>query len=117
MRHYHPQGLDAQRASASKENVLDIHAMFLTCPAYMDNDGTTRCGLPAEVEYRYTVNSTDGPLESAKISCPRGHHFNGPIECLLVPEQPAATAVSAGLPPPPTVQSARLRARWDGERS
>jgi hypothetical protein len=53
--------------------------MFLNCPAYMDNDGTTRCGLPAEVEYRYTLNSTDGPLESATIRCLAGHCFNGPI--------------------------------------
>jgi hypothetical protein len=53
---------------------MDSHVMFLNCPAYMDKDGGTRCGLPAAVEYRYTMNSTDGPLESAKISCPRRHH-------------------------------------------
>jgi hypothetical protein len=56
--------------------------MFLDCPAYMDKDGAARCGLPAAVEYRYTVTSTDGPMESAKIRCPRGHCFNGPIELL-----------------------------------
>ena len=67
---------------------MDSHAMFLNCPAYMDKDGGTRCGLPAEVEYRYTMNSTEGPLESAKISCPRRHHFNAPIEYLTLPEQP-----------------------------
>lgn len=93
------------------------HAMFLNCPAYVGNDGATRCGLPAEVEYRYTVNSTDGPLEGAKISCPRGHHFKGPIEYLTVPEQPAAAAVSASLPRPPAVQSARPRAPWERGRS
>lgn len=65
--------------------------MFLNCPAYMDDDGATRCGLPAEVEYRYILSSTDGPLESAKIRCPRRHHLNGPIEYLTAPEQPAAT--------------------------
>ncbi len=85
---------------------MDRHATFLNCPAYMDNDGAKRCGLPAEVEYRYTMDSTDGPLESAKISCPRGHHFNGLIECLTAREQPAATAVSVSPPPPPTVQGA-----------
>jgi hypothetical protein len=36
------------------------------------------------------MESTDGPLESVKIRCPRGHHFNGPIESLTVPEQPVA---------------------------
>jgi hypothetical protein len=58
--------------------------MFLDCPAYMDHDGAVRCGLPAAVEYRYTCESTDGPLESAKIRCPRGHGFNGPVESLTV---------------------------------
>jgi hypothetical protein len=31
---------------------------------------------------RYTMNSTDGPLESARIRCPRDHFFNGPLESL-----------------------------------
>jgi len=57
--------------------------MFLDCPEYMDRHGTARCGLPAAVEYRYAVRSTDGPLESVKIRCPRGHCFNGPIDSLL----------------------------------
>jgi hypothetical protein len=55
---------------------------FLDCPAYRDRHGTVRCGLPAEVEYRYTMTSTDGPLESARIRCPHGHVFNGPVESL-----------------------------------
>jgi hypothetical protein len=58
--------------------------MFLNCPAYMDHDGATRCGLPAEVEYRYTLNSSDGPLEGAKIRCLAGHWFNGPIASLTL---------------------------------
>jgi hypothetical protein len=57
---------------------------FLDCPAYLREDGAARCGLPAEVEYRYTQRSTDGPLESAKIRCPLGHWFNGPIEFLAL---------------------------------
>ena len=77
---------------------MDSYLMFLNCPAYMDKDGAARCGLPAEVHCRHTMGSTDGPLESATISCPRGHHFNGPIDCLTVPEQPAATAESASPP-------------------
>jgi len=42
------------------------------------------------VEYRYAIRSTDGPLESAKIRCPRGHCFNGPVESLLWDKAPAA---------------------------
>ena len=57
--------------------------MFLDCPAYLDAHGQARCGLPAEVEDRYTMRSSDGPLDSAKIRCPRGHWFNGPLESLI----------------------------------
>jgi hypothetical protein len=62
---------------------MNNSVMFLDCPAYMDGDGAARCGLPAAVEYRYTMTSTDGPLESAKIRCPRGHVFNGPVDAFL----------------------------------
>jgi hypothetical protein len=62
---------------------MDTSVMFLDCPAYMDKTGALRCGLPAAVENRYTVRSTDGPMESAKIRCPRGHFFNGPVDSLL----------------------------------
>ena len=56
--------------------------MFLNCPAYLDHEGAVRCGLPAEVRCRFTMRSTDGPLESVMIRCPAGHYFNGPIESL-----------------------------------
>jgi hypothetical protein len=56
--------------------------MFLACPACLDQYGAQRCGLPAEVKARYTLDSSDGPIEAAMISCPAGHHFNGPIESL-----------------------------------
>ena len=67
---------------------MGASVMFLDCPAYMDKTGSVRCGLPAEVEGRYLMRSTDGPLESARIRCPRGHWFNGPIESLTVEESP-----------------------------
>ena len=60
--------------------------MLVDCPAFLGSDGAVRCGLPAEVEARYTVGSTDGPVESARIRCPRGHWFNGAIESLSAPE-------------------------------
>ena len=56
--------------------------MFLDCPAYLDQDGAVRCGLPAEVRCRFTMRSTDGPVESAMIRCPAGHYFCGAIESL-----------------------------------
>ena len=56
--------------------------MFLDCPAYLDQDGAVRCGLPAEVRCRFTMRSTDGPVEAAMIRCPAGHYFCGTIESL-----------------------------------
>ncbi len=68
-----------------EEEIVEGEAMLVDCPALLGHDGA-RCGLPAEVEARYTFRSTDGPLESAKIRCPRGHWFNGLIESLTAPE-------------------------------
>jgi hypothetical protein len=61
--------------------------MFLDCPAYLDEEGAARCGLPAEVMSRFILRSTDGPVESAMISCPSGHWFNGPIESLTLSKE------------------------------
>lgn len=72
--------------------------MFMDCPAYMDRRGTARCGLPAAVEYRYTVSTMTGLLESAKIRCPRGHWFNGPVEALTWEKHPSASALAATRP-------------------
>jgi len=58
--------------------------MFVDCPAYIDEEGARRCGLPAEVLCLNIMRSTDGPLESAMISCPAGHWFNGAIESLTL---------------------------------
>jgi len=74
---------------------MDTRVMFLDCPAYMDEQGTARCGLPAAVQYRYMVTSTDGPLESAKIRCPRGHWLNGPVEALTWEKHPSPAASTA----------------------
>jgi hypothetical protein len=61
---------------------METSVMFVDCPAYMDRSGAARCGLPAVVADRYVMTSTDGPLDSARIRCPRGHWFNGPLESL-----------------------------------
>lgn len=57
--------------------------MFLDCPAYLDDEGAARCGLPTEVRCSYTMHSTDGPPDSVMIKCPSGHWFNGPVEFLV----------------------------------
>jgi hypothetical protein len=84
---------------------MDTSVMFLDCPEYMDKHGAARCGLPAAVEYLYTMDSTDGPLESAKIRCPRGHCFNGPLDSLTwekdqsaaVPSERSARSLGAAI--------------------
>ena len=63
---------------------MEDETRFLDCPAYMDSHGAKRCGLPAEVEDQYTVQSSDGPLISMKIRCLVGHWFNGPLESLTL---------------------------------
>jgi hypothetical protein len=70
--------------------------MFLDCPAYGDDEGTLRCGLPAEVTCRFTLHSTDGPVEGATIRCPAGHWFNGPIESLTREDSHNAGSAAAG---------------------
>jgi hypothetical protein len=85
---------------------MNNSVMFLDCPGYLDKSGATRCGLPAAVECRYTMTSTDGPLESAKIRCPRGHVFNGPIDSFLS-KQPEARPAGRAEPD----RAARLRSR------
>ena len=57
--------------------------MMFFCPAYLDRERSARCGLPAEARCRFTMRSTDGPLESAMIRCPVGHHFSAPVESLI----------------------------------
>ena len=63
--------------------------MFLDCPAYMDAEGKSRCGLPAEVRCRFIMDSSEGPLESVMIRCPVGHSFSAPIEFLTFKRQPS----------------------------
>jgi hypothetical protein len=55
---------------------MESRAMFLNCPAYLDNDGALQCGLQTEVEARHIMNSTDGPLPTPAIPGAAPH---GPI--------------------------------------
>ena len=92
---------------------MDASTTFLDCPAYLNGDGTVRCGLPAAVEDSYTLGSTDGPVTSVKIQCPAGHWFNGPVSALTVhPDtvHPDAVRPDAG-PSAPVVVPVRVSPR------
>jgi hypothetical protein len=64
---------------------------FLNCPACLDRDGAVRCGLPAEVRCRFTMRSTDRPLESAMI-----HRFGRATSCCI--SGPVRTLCTNALP-------------------
>jgi hypothetical protein len=85
--------------------------MFLDCPAYLDAERTVRCGLPAEVRCRFTIRSTDGPLESAMIRCPAGHWFNGPIESFALEATDKRNPGTIG------AAAKTSHARWPGSSS
>jgi hypothetical protein len=72
---------------------MESGLMFLDCPAYLDEERAVRCGLPAEVRSRFTLDSTDGPLESAMSRCPAGHRFTGPLESLTLATGPGRAAL------------------------
>jgi len=63
---------------------VDSQVEFLDCPAYVNDQGAVRCGLPAEVIDRFSLESTDGWLAAIAIVCPRNHRFNGVIDSLLL---------------------------------
>jgi hypothetical protein len=49
---------------------MNPSVMFMDCPAYMDRRGTVRCGLPAAVEYRYTVSTMAGCWKAPRSAAP-----------------------------------------------
>jgi hypothetical protein len=79
---------------------------FLACPAYLSDDGSVRCGLPAEVTCRFTMRSSDGPLESVMIQCPGRHRFNAPVEFLTFEDDPAPPGTGTGAAPAPEATAA-----------
>jgi hypothetical protein len=52
------------------------------------------CAEPAEVQWRAVMESTDGPVEHAKILCVRRHWFLLPTAALA---RPAGTALTPTL--------------------
>ncbi len=57
----------------------------------MDTTTCPECGSLAEVQCRTVFESTDGPIEHARISCVRRHWFFLPVAYLVPP--PPGTAV------------------------
>jgi len=48
----------------------------------MDMTNCPECGEPAEITDRHVLESTDGPIEHARVTCVRRHHFFMPVSGL-----------------------------------
>jgi hypothetical protein len=48
----------------------------------MDTTSCPECGALAEVEWRDVAESTDGPVEHAKVTCVQRHWFLLPVASL-----------------------------------
>jgi hypothetical protein len=62
----------------------------------MDTTSCPECGALAEVEWRAVLESTDGPVEHAKVRCLQRHWFLLPVAALAAPTQPVEAGVGAG---------------------
>ena len=54
----------------------------------MDLTTCPQCSAVAEVQWRAVLESTDGPIEHAKVLCARRHWFFLPVEDLARPRTP-----------------------------
>ena len=54
----------------------------------MDTTHCPACGALAEIEWRTVMESTDGPIEHAKIRCAQRHWFLLPVAALDASRQP-----------------------------
>lgn len=66
----------------------------------MDLTTCPECGNAAEIQWRDVLESTDGPVEHAKVLCVERHSFLLPVASLASPRLPARGGhhVSADIP-------------------
>ncbi len=65
------------------------------------------CGVPAEITERFSLPSTDGPVDHIVLHCARGHHFRMPADMLPPHSHPhlADRSSIAGGPTDPAGQA------------
>ncbi len=56
-----------------------------TLPTGVDLVGCSACAAPAEVVDRFVLQSTDGPIEHATVTCADRHRFTVLVERLATP--------------------------------
>jgi hypothetical protein len=62
----------------------------------MDTVGCPECGELAEVTERFVLESTDGPIEHARIGCVRRHWFLLPVGRLGSVTDPVGPPLRSG---------------------
>jgi hypothetical protein len=65
----------------------------------MDLTVCPECAEPAEVQWRAVMESTDGPVEHAKVLCVRRHWFLLPTAMLARPRARGHAAQDEARPP------------------
>lgn len=64
----------------------------------IDTTTCPECGDISEVQDRHVIDSTDGPVEHAKIMCIRRHWFLLPVSALMAGRESASHATVAMAP-------------------
>jgi hypothetical protein len=69
------------------------------CPSRHESTSVTQsviacpeCGLPAEVTERFSLSSTDGPVEHVALACVDGHYFRTSADRVSPPAGPLANS-------------------------
>jgi len=81
-----PGDLRGTRERASRHEAANVIQSLTACP---------ECGLPAEITDRFSLSSTDGPVEHVALACVDGHYFRMPADRLSSETGPLATGSDA----------------------
>lgn len=76
----------------------------------IDTTTCPECGEISEVQDRHVLDSTDGPVEHARIMCIRRHWFLLPVSTLVAGRESHSPTPVLGDTPPTGQVSAPLRA-------
>jgi hypothetical protein len=68
-----PGGLTRARVSGGPCDRVAVTGNLTSCP---------ECRVPAEIVDRFTLGSTDGPVEHVCLACVNGHYFRMPADRL-----------------------------------
>ncbi len=68
------------------QHLTDVSQHLTACP---------ECGLPAEITDRFSLSSTDGPVDHVALACVDGHHFRMPADRLSPAARCASSAPSS----------------------